>query len=519
MSLLRPGSAPWLLLHETRLGWRTMGGKSSGLGAMIGGGLLLALLAVGGVVLALALRDVDLPPGPLPAVIALAACATLFTLMLSQTLAAAGEALYERGDLDLLFSSPIPPRTVLFVRALGVAAKVLSVVLIFLVPLLGPSVVLGHPEWAGLFGVVLALTLLATAAGLNLAMALFALLGPRRTRAVSQVLAALVGASFFLATQVRAIMGERASESLFQALARETAQGRLTPPPIGYWPLRAMLSEPLPLLALLAVSIGVFVLSALALGRRFADASAAAQGAGAPARAAPAAGRDRAFAAGPFAATLAKELRLIARDAAVLSQVLLRVLYLVPTAVILTRTAGQGAGGALLAGGAGVVVFLAGQVAGSLAWITLSAEDHPDLLAVSPAGVKTLRRAKLAAAVIPVAVLLALPLAGLAWLAPVSALWTILGAGLAAWSCGLLNIWRQKPGKRADFSRRRGSSWLVTLAEVTVSGLLAMATGLAVAGFPAWGAIPLAAAGLTLLALRRSDDQIARALRLAETRA
>jgi ABC-2 type transport system permease protein len=195
--------------------------------------------------------------------------------------------------------------------------------------------------------------------------------------------------------------------------------------------------------------------------------------------------------------------------------VLLRVLYLVPTALILSRTAGHGDGGAALAGGAGVVVFLAGQVAGSLSWITLSAEESPDLLAVSPAATRSLRRAKLAAALLPVALLLAVPLALLLWLAPVTALWTALGAGLSAWSCGLINVWHQKPGKRADFKRRRGASWFATLAEVVISALLAGATGLAVAGLAQWALIPLGFAGVAMLALRRSDEQIAKVLRMA----
>jgi ABC-2 type transport system permease protein len=516
VSLLRSGTIPWLLAHEMRLGFRALAGKRAmgGVGAIIGLSILALLMLTGGVIIGLAARRFDVPVIPLSAAVALACCATAFTLMLSQTLAAASEALYERGDLDLLFSSPIPPRTVLFVRALGVAAGVLTVFLIFVTPLLGPAVFLGHPEWLGLFGVLAALALLATATGLTLAMALFKLIGPRRTRTVAQVLAALTGAAFFLTSQIRTIMGEHASDSLFQSLARDAAEGRVRIPPIGYWPLKAMLGEPLPLLALLAIGAGAFVLSALSLGRRFADAAAATQGAEASA-AKPVKGKDRAFASGVFAATLAKEIRLILRDAALLSQVLLRVLYLVPTALILSRTAGHGDGGAALAGGAGVVVFLAGQVAGSLSWITLSAEESPDLLAVSPAATRSLRRAKLAAALLPVALLLAVPLALLLWLAPVTALWTALGAGLSAWSCGLINVWHQKPGKRADFKRRRGASWFATLAEVVISALLAGATGLAVAGLAQWALIPLGFAGVAMLALRRSDEQIAKVLRMA----
>ncbi len=513
MTLMAPGSSLWLLAHEMRLYWRNFRAGRAGRGArgMIGLVIVAAMLLGGGVLAALGLHDVDIPIHPISISLAALATVLVFTLMLSQTLSASSEALYDRGDLDLLFSSPIRPAKVLFVRSLGVAGGVVTIFLLIVTPLLLPSVIWGHPGWIGVFGVLGALALSSTAAGLVLAMALFALIGPRRTRTVAQVMAALVGAAFFLVSQTRTILGAQKSSSLFAEIARQAQEGRLRPAPIVALPLQAMLGEPLPLLALLAGSTLLFWLAASALGRRFSDAAAATQGktAAKPARE----GRARrAFSAGPFLATLRKELLLIGRDAALLSQVLLRVLYLVPTALVLSRNAAHGTGAAL-AGGAGVVAFLAGQVAGSLAWITLSAEEAPDLLAVSPARIRTLRRAKLAAAFAPVALFLVLPVAALTWFAPAAGAWTALGAALAAWSSGLINIWHQRPGKRSEFKRRGGASWMATIAEMLVSALLAGATGLAVAGLPLWALIPLGLAGAALLSLRRGDDQIARNLR------
>jgi ABC-2 type transport system permease protein len=515
VSLIAPGSTLWLLSHEMRLYWRNFRAGRAGKGArgLISLGVVGAMLVTGGVFLALGLHDRQIPFNPISVSIAALATGVIFTLMLSQTLGASSEALYDRGDLDLLFSSPMGPAKVLFVRSLGVAGGVITIFLIVITPLLLPAVIYGHPGWIGVFGVLGALALASTAVGLLLAMALFALIGPRRTRTVAQVMAALVGAGFFLVSQTRTILGAQKSNSLFGEITRLAHEGRLHPPPAVSVFLRAMLGEPLPLLTLLLGSAALFALAAAALGRRFSDAAAATQGkTGArPVRASRGSAR-RGFAAGPFLATLRKELLLIGRDAALLSQVLLRVLYLIPTALVLSRNAAHGAAAAL-AGGSGVVVFLAGQVAGSLAWITLSAEEAPDLLAVSPASIATLRRAKLAAALIPVAILLALPIAALAWFAPVAAVWTIVGAGLAAWSSGLINVWHQRLGKRSDFKRRAGASWMATIAEMLVSALLAGATGIAVAGFWPWSLIPLGLAGAALLSLRRSDAQIARNLR------
>jgi ABC-2 type transport system permease protein len=514
MSLpFKPASTPWLLAHELRLSWRGFkaGRAGRGPGAVIAFGVLGAMILVGGIFLGLGVRDIDVPVVPLAVAIADLALAVILTLMLSATLAASADALYERNDLDLLFSSPLAPRKVLFVRALGLAVNAGLWFMIPAVLLLTPSIVLGHWAWAGVFVVLAAAALGASGVGLLLAMALFALIGPRRTRTVAQVLAALIGAAFFLASQFRTLLGETTSESLFTRIALDFRDGRLVLPLFADWPLRAVLGQPVPLLVLTLLGAAIFLFAALVLGRRFADAAAATQGA--ETRKA-ASGPTRAFAAGAFRATVRKELRLISRDAALLSQVLLRVMYLLPMAFLMARTATHLPAWAL-AGPAAAVSFLAGQVAGSLIWITVSAEDTPDLLAISPTPVGVLRRAKLAAALIPVAALLAIPIAVLAWFAPLAALWTSLGAGLTAWSAGLIGVWHQKPGKRADFRRRRAGSFLAALAELAIAFLVGGATALAVAGWYVWALPPLIVAGAVMMALRRTDEQIAAALRAA----
>jgi ABC-2 type transport system permease protein len=511
----RPASTPWLLAHELRLAWRGFkaGRKSRGGGALIAFAILAGVILIGGIIMGLALRGVQVPLVPMAVVIADLILAVILTLMLSTTLAGSADALYERGDLDLLFSSPLAPRKVLFVRALGLAV---NAGLFFMAPavlLLTPSIILGHWAWASVFVVLAAAALGASGIGLLLAMALFALIGPRRTRTVAQVLAALIGAAFFLASQYRNLMGEQASQSLFARIALDVRDGRLVLPPFADWPLRAALGQPVPLLVLVAIGAGIFLLAASVLGRRFADAAAATQGAETR-KASRGPASSRAFAAGPFRATVRKELRLIGRDAALQSQVLLRVLYLLPMAFIMSRTAAHLPAWAL-AGPAAAVTFLAGQVAGSLVWITVSAEDTPDLLAVAPAPMGVLSRAKLTAALIPVAVLLAVPIAVLAAFAPLAALWTAIGAGLTAWSAGLIGIWHQRPGKRADFRRRKSGSFLAALAELFVALMIGGATALAVAGWFVWALPPLIVAGAVMMALRRTDEQIASALRAA----
>src|SRR5208282_4588006 len=97
--------------------------------------------------------------------------------------------------------------------------------------------------------------------------------------------------------------------------------------------------------------------------------------------------------------------------------VLLRVLYLLPTIFLVLRGAGSGQT-LVLPFGAGLLAFMSGQVASSLTWITVSAEDAPELIAASPASPTSLRGAKLAAGLAPLAILLFVPLIVLTALAP-----------------------------------------------------------------------------------------------------
>ncbi len=509
----RPGSTLWLLANEMRLGLRDMLGKRGSVRLILTGVAIFLLVFALGFPVARALRGVDIPISPLPIIIADAAVAVVFTLMLSQTLAAASQSLYNRGDLDLLFSAPIAPRKVLTVRFAAIALNAFAAFALLITPPLLPVAALGHWRWLSVLVVLAALALSASACGLLLATGLFSLIGPRRTRTVAQVLAALIGAAFFLMAQARNILGGRQTTSVWMSLAQMAQDGSLRPPPAAALPLRAMMGEPAPLAALLLAAVGLFWASSQWLGSRFAADAAAASGidlAGRP-RTATKAVAD--FATGAMAATFRKEIRLLWRDAALLSQVFLRVLYLLPLAFLLLRNAGSHMAYALPAGAA-ALTFMTGQVSGSLSWVTVSAEDAPDLLACCPAPVRTLIRAKLAAALTPVAALLAIPLIALIVIAPVAGLAALVGCAASAVASSLINTWYNKPGKRTDLRRRRAGSWLGALFQSAITALIGGAAALA-AMPSAFALIPAALAAVALILVRRSDEQVAEALRSA----
>jgi ABC-2 type transport system permease protein len=505
--ILPPGSAPWLLAAEVRLGLRGMAGKRGG-GSKVAL-IIISIVAVAGVLfggmsLGFLASRWPLPITPLSALIVDAACVVLFTLMLSQAINLAVQALYERGDLDLLLSSPLKPRVVLTVRALSitVVASILYVALV--TPFVITASVLGRPEWLSVFVILISLAMVATALGILLTMGLFALIGPRKTRVVAQVLAALVGGLMFVLSQLYNFTRHEGggSSGVADFALRLTDSPLLAPNGALAWPVRAATASPLPLIVM--GGVGVVLLGAVIrlLGPRFAkDAAAAVGEKSTPARTR---GADGAFANGLTPVMVRKELRLLARDPQLISQILLRIVYLIPLGIILFKGSHSETGPTF---GGAAIVFMAGQLAGSFAWIAISAEDSPDLLRSAPIDRGLADRAKLIAALIPTFVLTGLAVAGFAFLAPVQAAVVLIGSVCAGACSGLIQIWRQKPATRKAFNQRqRGGSWLVNIAEVFVQAGWGGATALALIGM-VWAIIPAVLATLITLALYRSPQK------------
>ena len=194
-----------------------------------------------------------------------------------------------------------------------------------------------------------------------------------------------------------------------------------------------------------------------------------------------------------------KELRVLGRDPQLLSQVVLRLVYLAPLAIVLFQRSGQSS--TLGVAGAALVI-VAGQLSGSFAWITLSAEDAPELLFSAPIRPGTADRAKLAAALVPTFGIVGLALLALAWRTPDVAGIVLLGCMGAALSSGFVNVWQQVRASRRVFNHRRHNSFLTGVAEFVAQIGWAAATGTVIAGH-VWGLVfvPIAI-GLTLTMYR-----------------
>lgn len=499
-----PGSALWLLRHELRLSWYgatlNRGGKRMpGVRTLVTWTIAWALLhAFAFVLLSKGRAALGAPQLAVAAGALLLVCATF---MLSNALRASVMALFERGDLDLLLSSPLPSRSIFTVRLLGIVASTAALFLFLFGPFANVAAVLGQPRWLAIYPVVVGIATVAACAAMLLTLALVRLLGARRTRVIAQVVAAIAGALLFLLSQAYNLVSHSGPPGGGARLMRRISDsGLLTPDSLLWLPGRAALGEALPLLAVVLLAAAAFVLTVARTHNFFAHGLQQAAGIG----------RVHTRQRGPlrmrvrrslFDTIVVKEWRLIARDPHLISQVLLQVVYLVPLFFVMLSHASS----PNPAIGAGVTVLCA-SLAASLAWIVISGEDAPDLLLSSPASQRAIRLGKLAASAMPPLALMALPLLWLVLRAPVAGLLVCFTVTAAVLEATLIVLWVGRPAPRSDFRTRGKENILCTFLELFNSlawGLLAwllvslagQAFG-AAAGLAALGAAAALALGL-----------------------
>ncbi len=496
---MQPGTAVWFAQHESRLAWRdwlammTAGRRERrrrvaiGIVAFVIVMHAVAYSVVGG--FAAATLDKHL----LVAITATLLLAGL--LMVSQAMESMTRAFYARSDLDLILASPVAAHKVFAVRISTVALSVAMMALPLAAPFIDMLVARGGARWLGAYGVVAALGAAATALAVALTVALFRAIGPQRTRLVAQIVAAVIGAAFVIGLQVAAILsyGTLSRTDVLQS----DALLALTPDigSIFWWPARAVLGDGTALVGVLAASFVILAAAVAIISPRFGEYAIAAASAGlSPTSRARRPTNFRAIS--PRQVLRRKEWLLLRRDPWLVSQTLMQMLYLVPPAVLLWRSFAAGGGGAfnLLVP---VLVMAAGQLAGGLAWLTISGEDAPDLVATAPITRRFILRAKIEAVLGIIALIFTPLVAVLAIASPWHALVTSAGIIIAAASATAIQLWFRTQAKRSQFRRRQVSSRVATFAEAFSS--IGWAATAAVAAISLWLAIAPALMALLVL--------------------
>lgn len=459
-----PGSIRWLFLHELRLLWYSAGsgkpGKSQRRPGLVGLTLIgLAWLALHAIAFYVVSRtsSIDMrDPQVLVAVTALLYGS--MTFMLSSALKSSVLVLFERGDLDLLLSSPLSSHSVFTVRLGTVAAGTAGLYLFFLAPFAHAGALLGHVRWLAVYPVLLGTATVIACAAMLMTLGLVRLIGARRTRTVAQVIGALAGALIFILSHLFAQFSRSMEAQAAAAFARAFAKdGALGADSLVWLPGRALLGEPLPVLGIAAVATASFVFTAGRTHRFFVHGLQQAASCG-RAASRPASDLRVRFGRSLFMTVLVKEWRLVVRDPQLISQVALQLIYLLPLFFIIFKRSDLQLP-ALAAG----LTLLCSSLTASLAWIVVSAEDAPDLLRLSPAPTDTVRIAKLAAAVLPSLALVLAPLAWLVLRVPAAGLLTAFAVGGAVLAAALIVHWCGRPGLRSDYLARGKSDFLTSI--------------------------------------------------------
>jgi ABC-2 type transport system permease protein len=477
------GTVAWFARHEVRLAWRDwrwlISGRRRSTRNVVLGLIAVALLLHGFAYLIL-YRNPDLasPPDKRMLVLLTGSVVLYGSLMISQAMEGVTRAFYGRGDLDLILSSPVAAWRLFAVRIAAIAITVAAMSLVLAAPFINVVSWLGGWGWLAAYGVIVALAMVAVTIAVLLTVGMFRTIGPKRTRLCSQIVAAVIGASFVIGVQLAAIRAYGVPSRL-AFLQSETLAGYA--PNSGsslWWPARAVSGDCIALLAVLAIGAIMLAVTILVFAPRFGQLALAT--AGVPHNPTRQGRRSGHFhSTWPSNTLRRKEWTLLRRDPWLMSQILMQLLYLLPPAFLLWHAFYDRSGAPPLL--VTIIVIAAGQLAGSLAWLAISGEDAPDLVASAPVTNAGVFRAKSEAVMGAIAIVFGPFVVALMVVVPVSALVTATGIAAAAASATAIQFWFRAQAKRSHFRRRQTSSRIATFAEALSSFNWAGAGALAAA--------------------------------------
>jgi ABC-2 type transport system permease protein len=460
----------WFARHEIRLAWREWlamiaGRRGKRKRAIIALTAFVVIMHLPAYAVIGRFADLQAPLGKPELIVITATIFLAWALMLSQAIESVTRVFYARADLDLIMSSPANLANVFSVRIAAIGLSVIGMALLLSAPFVDVLVIGGGVRWLSAFGVVLAIGLSAAAVAIAITVALFRLIGPSRTRLVAQIVAAIIGAGFVIALQVAAILSY-GTLSRFAVLTSDAAAAyapNLDSP--LWWPARAAIGDGMVLSWLMAGGLVLLGVVMAVFSPRFADTVVSVAATARSVRRGP---RAIAFRGGTRQQALrAKEFLLLRRDPWLLSQSLMQLLYLVPPALMLWRSFSESSAAIVLI--TPVIVMAAGQLAGGLAWLTISGEDAADLVATAPLPPSSVIRAKIEVVLLSIGAIFAPLIAALAFASVTQAIVTALGVIVATVSAGAIQLWFRVQAKRSQFRRRQTSSRLATFAEAFCS--------------------------------------------------
>ncbi|MDI1261773.1 MAG: permease [bacterium] len=460
----------WFARHEIRLAWREWlammtGSRGKRKRAVIALIVFAAVMHLPAYAVIGRFADLQAPLGKSELIVITATIFLAWALVLSQAIESVTRVFYARADLDLIMSSPAKLANMFSVRIAAIALSVTGMALLLSTPFVDVLAIGGGARWLAAFGVVVAIGLSAAAIAIAITVVLFRLIGPSRTRLVAQIVAAIIGAGFVIALQVAAILSY-GTLSRFAVLTSDAAAAYAPGPdsPL-WWPARAAIGDGTVLSWLLAGGLLLLGIVMAVFSPKFTETVVSVA---ATSRTTRRSSRATTFRGGSRQQALrAKELLLLRRDPWLLSQSLMQLLYLVPPALLLWRSFSESSAAIVLV--TPVIVMAAGQLAGGLAWLTISGEDAADLVATAPLPPSRVTSAKIEVVLLVIGAIFAPLIAVLALASVTQAVITAIGVIIATISAAAIQLWFRVQAKRSQFRRRQTSSRLATFAEAFCS--------------------------------------------------
>jgi ABC-2 type transport system permease protein len=380
------GTLTWFAHHELRLAWRDF--KSMMTAGRRGREKVVAIAVAVFIIFAHLLawyfvgKYVETSGAPTKSafVVIMGSLLLSWSLLISQAMESVTRAFYARSDLDLILSSPAAARKIFAVRIGAMALSVIMMAALLGAPIINVLIIRGGPHWFGAYGVVIAMGATAAALAVATTVALFRIVGPKRTRLIAQIVAAVIAAIFIIGLQVAAILSY-GTLSRMVMLESDWLVALVPDTDSWFWiPARAVLGDLTALATVLGLALAMLGAAIVVFSTKFGEhaiAASSVSASGVRQR-----GRSGFRTSAPMRALRQKEWTLLRRDPWLVSQTLMQLLYLLPPALLLWRSYGERTDALVVL--VPVLVMAAGQLAGGLAWLAISGEDAPDLVATAP---------------------------------------------------------------------------------------------------------------------------------------
>lgn len=396
----------WLLKNEIRLWWRqTTSTKQfwiwvAVLGFFVLGSIFLLWISLESLRAEMpAVASDNLPDVAVWSAITLSLAAFFFAF--NQAIGTSVVVLFERGDLDLLLSSPLSSRVIFAVRLLSVSLTLFAGFCFFAIPASLLAVLVGLPQLLGIYPALISICLVAASAGMLVTLGLVRLIGARRARTWVQVLNLISTLIFILGLQLPNFLQttDFSFDRLSPSVQSWIAPGSLFNVDSWIWfPARAVWFD-LPAVVLTLVGSGaIATLTVFALSQAFIQGTQQSI----TRKHRPRDDEGTTLQEGFRRVTLTKEWRMMRRSPYLISQTALQILLVLPITWVVLQGNGSGENLNINRATSFAMPFLGGQLSYAFTYVCLSGEEAADLLKAAPVAKGSLRRLKQLAALVPV---------------------------------------------------------------------------------------------------------------------